>query len=138
MRRYFTVPGPPQGKVRPRVVNRNGYAHSYTPEKTVNYEALVKMSYKSACTGEPMATGPVTVKITAWFPVPQSWSQAKKAAAMAGITQPTVKPDADNIGKIICDALNGIAWPDDKQVTRLDVRKAYGAEPRVEVEIWEA
>ena len=38
---------------------------------------------------------------------------------------PVCKPDVDNIGKIALDALNGLAWTDDKQVTALIVRKKY-------------
>jgi Holliday junction resolvase RusA-like endonuclease len=51
---------------------------------------------------------------------------------------PTVKPDADNVAKIICDALNtrnGFtgAWRDDSQVCELRFKKFYGKIPRVEV-----
>ena len=38
---------------------------------------------------------------------------------------PTVKPDADNVSKIILDALNGLAYADDNQVTDLVVYKQY-------------
>ena len=38
----FTIPGAPQGKARPRTVL--GGKRTYTPEKTVNYEALVKLT----------------------------------------------------------------------------------------------
>ena len=37
----------------------------------------------------------------------------------AGLIKPTKKPDCGNIIKIICDALNGIAYRDDP---RTDVR----------------
>ena len=33
------------------------------------------------------------------------------------------KPDADNIGKSVLDALNRVAFKDDRQVTRLTVEK---------------
>lgn len=46
-----------------------------------------------------------------------------------------MKPDWDNIGKGISDALNGIAWKDDSQVYWSNVKKVYGAEPRVEVSV---
>lgn len=38
---------------------------------------------------------------------------------------PTVKPDTDNISKIILDALNGLAYYDDNQVTDLTIYKLY-------------
>ena len=41
----------------------------------------------------------------------------------------------DNIGKIICDALNGIAYRDDAQIVDALVRKFYSDTPRVIVEI---
>lgn len=45
------------------------------------------------------------------------------------------KPDCDNIIKIILDALNGIAFKDDNQVSELQIEKRYGQEDKVEVEI---
>ena len=52
--------------------------------------------------------------------------------------KPTKKPDADNIAKAVCDALNGIACKDDSQVVDLTVRKHYSKFPRVQVFISEA
>ena len=51
---------------------------------------------------------------------------------------PTLKADADNIAKAVCDALNGIAYKDDKQIVSLTVLKVWtdGIE-RVEVDISE-
>ena len=51
--------------------------------------------------------------------------------------KPTKKPDADNIVKIICDALNGVAYKDDTQVVELDFKKVYGEFEKVIVEIVE-
>lgn len=48
-----------------------------------------------------------------------------------------MKPDCDNIAKAILDALNGVAYDDDKQVVRLHVEKEYGATGSVEVVIGE-
>jgi Holliday junction resolvase RusA-like endonuclease len=136
MRRFFVVPGAPVGKARARVVTQGGYTHSYTPEKTALYERLVADTYKFTFPGEKPLTGPVELILRAFLPVPESWAKSKKAKALAGIITPTVKPDADNLAKSVCDALNGVAWIDDKQVIKLHVIKAYGV-PRVEVEIWD-
>ena len=38
--------------------------------------------------------------------------------------------------KVVCDALNGLAYHDDAQVTSLEVKKRYAVIPRVEVEIY--
>jgi Holliday junction resolvase RusA-like endonuclease len=50
---------------------------------------------------------------------------------------PTKKPDADNIAKVILDALNGIAYRDDTQVVDLTVSMRYGTYSAVFVEIQE-
>lgn len=49
--------------------------------------------------------------------------------------RPKTKPDLDNVAKVILDALNGIAYHDDSQVSRLLIEKRYAEEPRVEVMI---
>lgn len=44
---------------------------------------------------------------------------------------PTKKPDMDNIGKLVCDALNDIVFEDDVQIVRLNARKIYGEKARL-------
>ena len=50
---------------------------------------------------------------------------------------PTLKPDTDNIAKIVCDALNGVAYHDDKQITSLTVDKVWAEDgiERVEIDV---
>ena len=64
------------------------------------------------------------VMIEAVFPIPKSWTRAKKAEAMAGKLPPG-KPDIDNILKVVLDGLNGIAYEDDKQVVLTQCKKVY-------------
>lgn len=71
------------------------------------------------------------------FPIPKSFSKKKQREAIACTLLPTVKPDSDNIAKIILDSLNGLAFLDDKQVTELYVYKAYDDNPRVVVRLSE-
>ena len=44
---------------------------------------------------------------------------------LEGCELPLKKPDADNILKVVADALNGIAYQDDKQIVLAEARKAY-------------
>lgn len=128
----FTVYGKPQGKGRPRFT-RTG--HAYTPDSTREYEDAVRMAYIAA-DGRKIAAGrPVCVDITAWYAIPKSARGALRKRMEIGQETPTVKPDWDNIGKVVCDALNGIAWHDDAQVTQATVRKVYGLTPMVTVQI---
>lgn len=129
----LTIPGKPMAKQRPRVL-KNGI--TYTPKETVNYETLVKQLYITKHSQKQL-DGPLQVLIKAYFPIPKSASKVKKAAMEAGDIRPTKKPDWDNVGKLITDALNNLAYHDDSQIVSCTVEKHYSEQPRVEVEIEE-
>lgn len=123
----FVIPAPPQGKARPRVVRmKNGASVSYTPDKTVAYEELVRQVYRSQNSFVFENDVPIQVSISALFPIPKSASRKKREDMLSGRILPTKKPDCDNIAKIICDALNGFAYYDDAQIVRCIVNKRYG------------
>ena len=128
----FTVPGPPIPKARPRL-GRGG--HTYTPKRTVDAERRIRAAFAS--TGADPIEGALHIKITCTFRPPASWSKKKQQAALDGQIQKTSKPDADNLAKTVCDALNGMAWKDDAQITSMHVKKEYGQEDKTEVKITE-
>ena len=113
----FTVPGRPQGKQRPRL-GRGGRV--YTPAATRRYESAVR----SACLVAMMQAG-----------------LAKRYAGECGLLVRCYFPDGrrrdgDNVLKSVQDALNGLLWIDDSQVTVATVAKAIDRrEPRTEVEV---
>lgn len=115
----FKMPGKPKGKARPRFAR----GHAYTPSETKAYESMIGYSYKKS--GGKMIDGGVAIEIEAVYQVPASWTKAKKWEAINGDKQPTVKPDIDNIVKIIMDGLNGVAYKDDSQVVDVKATKAY-------------
>ena len=129
----IVVYGNPRGKGRPRF----SYAgHTYTDAVTTSYEGSVKKAWKSE-NNFTFGKSPTAICIKAYFSVPVSLSKKKRAALFG---QPYLgKPDADNIAKIIMDALNGLAYKDDTQIDVLTVEKRYVAtdeeQARVEVEI---
>lgn len=135
----FVVPGPPQGKARPRVVRaKNGMSMTYTPDKTVAYEELVRLRYKAAAQEFRFAdNAQLAMQITAFYPVPKSKSKRAQADMIAGVIRPTKKPDCDNVIKIICDALNELAYKDDAQIVVTQMSKYYGEVPRTIVKIME-
>ena len=139
----FTVLGIPVAKGRPKFAKRGNFVTSYTPQDTVNYENLVRLSYQQSCNELRVLQGEVSMKIDAFFPIPKSTSK-KKHQLMAicslmaiGAIQHTKKPDADNVAKAICDALNKIAYVDDSQIVSLEVNKYYSDVPRAEITITE-
>ena len=136
MRVKFTVPGVPQGKLRPRFRRQGEYVRAYTDENTVSYENLVKLEYQQQCPRQRFEDETaLEMRIMAYFAIPGSISKKKQAAMEAGEIRPTIKADIDNICKIICDGTQGVAFKDDKTVVFCQIEKYYSRNPRVEVEI---
>ena len=127
----FIIPGEPKGKARPRF----GQGRTYTPPETVEYEKLVKRCYLESGGKINLSERPIKIQIYAYFGVPKSWSNKKKTAAVHDEIYPTKKPDCDNIVKIICDALNLVAYKDDSQIVECTCIKRYGTQGGVSVVI---
>ncbi|SHN77413.1 RusA family crossover junction endodeoxyribonuclease [Desulfitobacterium chlororespirans] len=130
----FVIPGKPMGKQRARTLKTG---RSYTPQETVNYETLVKQIYIMQHFARQLE-GAIEGEITAYYPIPQSAGKKKREQMLSGQIRPTTKPDWDNIGKIVCDSLNGLAYRDDAQIVECVVKKYYSDMPRVEVKLREA
>lgn len=128
----FTVLGEPFGKQRPRHNRRTNI--TYTPNETRQHEQQIAWAYnrqvgafrfpKDAC---------ISMKVTAYMPIPKSASKKRHELMLSGAIRPTVKPDWDNIGKLVADALNGVAYDDDKCIVDAQVRKFYSETPRTVV-----
>lgn len=108
MRTQFCIYGEPRGKERPKFSTVCGHATARTPENTVLYENLVKTEYRIQSGVRFADDAMLSVRIFAFLSVPKSVSKKKHLAMIDRLIRPTRKPDFDNIGKIICDALNGI------------------------------
>ncbi len=137
MRAKFCIHGDPQGKGRPRFSTVCGHVHTRTPDETVLYENLVKTEYRQQVGVKFPDDAMLDVRIFAYYPIPKSASKRKRQAMLERKIRPTKKPDWDNVGKVICDSLNGIAYRDDAQVVDSMVRKFYGEDPKVVVTIEE-
>lgn len=108
----FTVTGKVLGKPRPRV-NRNG--HVFTHERFTNAEREIANAYRRS--GGTCHEGAVSLLVEVQRPVPRS--KPKRVT----MEPDTFKPDSDNIGKLVADALNGVAWRDDAQVVDFHIVK---------------
>ena len=132
----FTVFGEVVGKGRPRFSTRNGFPQAYTPKKTADYEKQIKSAYLEKYQPMMFESGAVGLIILACIGVPKSASK-KKQEYLIDYELPTKKPDADNIIKVVMDALNGLAYTDDSQITYISFRKRYSKEPFMEIHLWE-
>ncbi len=135
MKAEFCIYGPPQGKGRPRFSTVCGHVKTRTPEQTVLYENLIKTEYRNQTGIRFPDDAMLDVRIFAYYAIPKSVSKKKHQAMLDKILRPVKKPDADNLCKVVCDALNGIAYRDDAQIVDTMVRKFYGDNPRVVVSI---
>lgn len=132
----FTVPGEPVGKGRPRFVRKTG--RSYTPEKTVNYETLVRLSYQQQVDAEPFERDkPLALKLEIYQQIPNSVSKKKREMMIGKKILPTKKPDCSNILKAIEDGLNQVAFHDDSQIVKIYAVKYFSEYPEVKVTISE-
>lgn len=129
----FTVLGKPQGKARPRFRNVGNYVSTYNTKSTTEYEKLVKLSAIEQCKGQlnKEYTGLVKMSIKAYFKPNKSISK-KQHDLLIGQAH-LKRPDLDNLIKIICDGLNGVAYKDDNQVAIISAEKVYDNEEKVEV-----
>lgn len=116
------VPGPPVPKKRARTfVTPSGKVSAYTPKETVEYETNIGKCW----VGRRYFEGPVEVRIT----VHESPQVGSKYHAS----------DLDNYVKSCLDALNKIAWQDDKQVTRIEATiERNHPNPSMTVTVFEA
>lgn len=133
----FKVPGKPQGKARARTGYnpKAGRVTSHTPGNTVLYENYIKTCYMQSTNVMFDRGEPLCVYITACFEPTKSTSKKQRERMLNGEVLPTKKPDVDNIVKAVLDALNGLAYKDDTQVTRISANKMYGENAHIEVTI---
>lgn len=129
----LTIEGKVQAKQRPRL----GRYSRYTPEQTKNYENWVKLSFISQYPDFKPYENALKVIISVFFEIPKSASKKKREQMLIGKIRPTIRPDLDNIAKSILDALNGLAYIDDKQIVDLIVEKYYAISPSAAVKIEE-
>lgn len=107
-----SIPLAPTPKERPRFGRR-----AYTPRKTQDAEAVIGWYWRMKG-GKPLK-GPVSIKL--WF-------------YMANRR----RTDWDNLAKLVCDALNGLAYEDDSQIMEAHVFKTFPREnvkPHIVVEV---
>lgn len=131
----FSIPGEPQGKVNMRPYKRGDFLTLVNPSHNKNYMSLVRDAWYETKAEKIADNCQIFLAIYAYFQVPKSVSKKKREKMLLQSIRPTKKPDCDNISKVICDALNGIAFHDDSMIVGLRVNKLYAENPRVEVVI---
>ena len=117
----FFVSTTPRAQQRPRVVRSKGGVHAYTPSQTKEAQWEIRQAAIEA--GVTMLEGPVKLRVMVRFARPKSHTKKQRS-----IFKHTTKPDAANLGALISDALEGVCYSSDSQVSSLWVFKEYAAE----------
>lgn len=131
----IVVPGNAVGQARPRFNAKQG--RTYEPKGSTEEKAYIRMLAAQEvekrrwkpCPPEM----PVEVQITSYRDIPSSKPAWYRDAARFGFVAPLKKPDADNVQKLVYDALNGIIYTDDKQIFSVKYVAKYSEQPRLEV-----
>jgi Holliday junction resolvase RusA-like endonuclease len=72
--------------------------------------------------------GPLAATLVFRLPRPVSGPAAKRA-------WPTVRPDVERLASGVLDALQGIVFPDDARIVRLELQKVYDGAPGVQITV---
>jgi Holliday junction resolvase RusA-like endonuclease len=117
----FTVLGRARGLARPKATRAGAKAiRMYDPKSNVDAKAEIRKAFREAARGTTTPLDvPVTLTVIASYHTPrkQLWGTGKLTA-----------PDADNICKLVADALNGLAYRDDANVAEVHTYKRWAAE----------
>lgn len=141
----FEIPGKPARWERMRT---NGKRRFKTTEQIAATKAIqaAALEAMSADGVERIESGPVLLTVNAYWRRPKKrppWVPAELWKSGRVAPRPCT-PDHDNVAKLISDALNGIAYRDDAQITSCLVSKWYdevrpfwpGGHTMIRVESW--
>lgn len=107
---HIELLGTPIAKIRHRSAGRYPYDPQHRDK--IGTRKQIASLYNGT-----LMTGPVSVNLYAWHPMPKSWSK-KKCAEQVSCPY-TGKKDLDNIIKYYLDCMTGIVYKDDRQIYRL-------------------
>ncbi len=108
----------PFSKARPRVtVNGTYMPPKYTADKKTLRELYLATGYRNI----DFKGKPVNVEMMFCYPIPKSWSRKMKEE----LDHRRIRADVDNLAGGVFDALNGVAWNDDKDIVSLVCSKRY-------------
>jgi Holliday junction resolvase RusA-like endonuclease len=107
--------------------------HVYTPKVTADYEKAIRSHWDAVYGTCKPFSGPLAVTVSFRYRRPQSHYMRGVLRETAPVHY-TQTPDLDNVEKAVLDALNKVAYADDKQIIRKYSEKLWHHEN--EIELW--
>ena len=128
----FFVHCEPVPQPRAKVSTVGGFARAYVDKKHPSH--ALKQAIREAFVGEKLE-GPIGCDLLFRFTRPKSHTRKQKESGWhAG------KADIDNLQKLVFDALNGVAYDDDKQISFVIAYKRWvgdEADRGIHINLWE-
>lgn len=119
----LVIPGKPHGKSRPRF----GNGRAFTDPKATSFAERVHIAWreqKSPSFGDQ----PLTMHVCVHRRRPRNHFRKDGLLSRVGETapeRPVTTPDADNFAGSVMDALNHLAYHDDRQIVRLTAERLW-------------
>lgn len=131
--------GEPYGKQNMKPTTMAGHLRLVQPSANTDYMYRIQSAFMDRykpVEGLESDDRILYMHITAYFSIPTSVSKKTAAKMAEGKLRPIKKPDCDNISKVVCDALGGLAFRNDSQIVSLTVDKYYTRDnPRVVIKL---
>lgn len=126
----FEITGDPVPQKQTQFIRRTGIAYDPSAKDRKFIEWQIR-PYAPA----HLIVSPVEMHITFFMPIPKSTSRVKTTQMINGVILPKKRPDIDNLAYIVTNALKGIVYLDDSQITDLILRKRYSDRPRTVIKV---
>lgn len=129
------IPGKSSGKARPvvnRVRNKAGETKTVTHSPDPGWFQF-NVRQQALAAGLKPTDQPVSVFITITRRIPDSWSKKKRSAMLN--TPAIATPDGVNVEAAIWDALEGVAYVNDRQVASWGGRRNWGDTDHTEITV---
>lgn len=120
------------GKPVPQKQTQFFRGHAYDPSSKV--KSLMQWQIASHAPKQPFA-GPLIVDIYFYFPIPKSTSNTKRRQMLNGTIQHIIRPDVDNCGYLVTNAMKKIIYNDDSQIVDLYLHKRFSDIAKTTVKI---
>lgn len=118
----------PSQSVRHRVIGK--FVQTYQPAKVVQFKKTVRalVEDKLPAWWKPLEDCALEVSFIYTFPYTKTMLKSKKFPVYK-----ITKPDIDNCGKALQDALTGLVWKDDNIIAERHSKKLYGMYPSIRI-----
>jgi Holliday junction resolvase RusA-like endonuclease len=124
-----------------KYVMEKAFVNTYTPEKTRANEKVIKSAFISHINAKGLIDhfpheNALAMSVVAHMPIRKSWPKARKIACEHNAIYHVMRPDTDNIFKLVADALTGVAYEADDQIYTHSCTKVFSPEPFIAVGLW--